>query len=119
MGPFWNAPSGHRFFLDDCHLRPSECSDSGYGLYCFHGSPGDVFVTPIIWPQESAAVPLPALVIHLNPFYHLLEVIRHPLLRSEPATAINYLVVLMTIVFLVIVAWILTKWYIGRIAYLL
>jgi ABC-type polysaccharide/polyol phosphate export permease len=58
-------------------------------------------------------------VINLNPFYHLLEVIRHPLVMSEPATPINYLVVIMTIVCLSIVAWVFTKWYIGRIAYLL
>jgi ABC-type polysaccharide/polyol phosphate export permease len=77
------------------------------------------FVTPIIWPPESLRFHYLRWVINLNPFYHLLEVIRHPLVMSEPATPINYLVVFMTIVCLSIVAWVFTKWYIGRIAYLL
>ena len=41
------------------------------------------FVTPIIWMPEL--VPARAMVLEFNPFYHLLEVVRAPLLGEVPA----------------------------------
>ena len=77
------------------------------------------FVTPILWPPESLRFNKLRWVIDFNPFYHMMEVVRHPLIRSEPATPLNYLVVILTIVCLSIVALIFTKRFSGRIAYFL
>lgn len=77
------------------------------------------FVTPIIWPPEMLHISRLHWVIDFNPFYHVLEVVRHPLLMSEPATHVNYLAVLIFIIALSTMAWIFTKWYNQRIAYLL
>jgi len=77
------------------------------------------FVTPIIWPPESLRFAKFRWVLHFNPFYHLMEVVRHPLIASEAATHLNYLVVAMTICGLSIVTWILTKCFISRVAYFL
>ena len=41
------------------------------------------FVTPIIWMPEL--VPQRAMVLEFNPFYHLVEVVRAPLLGEVPA----------------------------------
>ena len=40
------------------------------------------FVTPIIWMPEL--VPARALVLEANPFFHLVEVVRAPLLGQAP-----------------------------------
>ncbi len=77
------------------------------------------FATPIIWPPETLRFGKLYWVINFNPFYHLLEVIRRPLLNSEPASYVNYLVVLTLIIVLALMAWLFTKYYSLRIAYLL
>jgi ABC-type polysaccharide/polyol phosphate export permease len=51
------------------------------------------YVTPIIWPAELLRERGIGHVIDLNPFYHILEVVRHPLLSSAHASPVNYLVV--------------------------
>jgi len=48
------------------------------------------FVTPVLFPPELLLEHGRAAVVQLNPFYHLLEVVRRPLLAAEPAAAINY-----------------------------
>jgi len=77
------------------------------------------FATPIIWPPETLRLGKLHWVIDFNPIYHLLEIIRRPLLLSEPASYVNYLVVLVLIIVLSLMAWIFTKYYSLRIAYLL
>jgi lipopolysaccharide transport system permease protein len=77
------------------------------------------FVTPIIWPAQLLNKHRLAWVIDLNPFYHILEVLRRPLLTSQPATGTNYVVVVALIAALSLIAWIITKLYNQRIAYLL
>ncbi len=56
------------------------------------------YVTPIIWPAELLRERGVGQVIDLNPFYHIVEVVRRPLLSSELADPINYLVVGLIIV---------------------
>ncbi|QGU33264.1 ABC transporter permease [Thermochromatium tepidum] len=54
------------------------------------------FITPVIWKPEM--LPGRALWLHLNPFYHLVEIMRAPLLGQAPALA-NWLpVIAITIV---------------------
>lgn len=41
------------------------------------------FITPVIWRPEM--LPDRALMLHANPFYHLVEILRQPLLGQTPA----------------------------------
>ncbi len=77
------------------------------------------YVTPVIWPPKMIDRTGLRWVVDFNPFYHLLEVVRQPLLISKPATALNYLVVLLLISGLTGIAWAFTKRYNKRIAYYL
>jgi ABC-type polysaccharide/polyol phosphate export permease len=77
------------------------------------------FITPIIWPPDMLRMGSLRWVIDCNPFYHLLEVVRRPFIMSEPATYMNYLVAVVFIIGLSLIAWIFTRWYNRRIAYLL
>ena len=49
------------------------------------------FLTPIFWRPEQ--LPNRALFVHLNPFYHLVEIVRFPLLGQAPSPR-TWLVVL-------------------------
>ena len=53
------------------------------------------FVTPIIWMPEL--VPQRAMVLEINPFYHMVEVVRAPLLGKVPALSSWIAVLSMTI----------------------
>lgn len=55
------------------------------------------FVTPIIWKSEQLS-PARLKVIHLNPFFYLLELLRAPLLGAMPAEAVWIRSILMAIV---------------------
>ncbi|MGH7331330.1 MAG: ABC transporter permease [Candidatus Rokuibacteriota bacterium] len=77
------------------------------------------FVTPVIWPAEMLKGRPLQWVVDANPLYHLLEVARRPLLFSEPATAVNYLVGSGVVVVLGGVALLVVRLYSRRIVYLL
>lgn len=63
------------------------------------------YVTPVIFPAELLRRRADlAFVVNLNPLYHLLEVVRRPLISSGPADAQNYLAAGMVIVLLTAVA---------------
>ncbi|MBI5651543.1 MAG: ABC transporter permease [Chloroflexi bacterium] len=49
------------------------------------------YVTPVIFPAELLRQRGLSPVIDLNPMYHLLQVIRAPLLAGEPADSFSYL----------------------------
>jgi ABC-type polysaccharide/polyol phosphate export permease len=53
------------------------------------------YATPVIFPAELLLQRRPnlALVIALNPAYHLIEVVRHPLVFAAPAGAESYIAV--------------------------
>jgi ABC-type polysaccharide/polyol phosphate export permease len=50
------------------------------------------YATPVIFPADLLLRRRPdlAFVIELNPMYHLIEVVRHPLLTGAPAAAQSY-----------------------------
>jgi ABC-type polysaccharide/polyol phosphate export permease len=48
------------------------------------------FVTPVMFPAELLLKSGRTLIVQLNPLYHVLEVVRRPLLESQPAAALNY-----------------------------
>lgn len=72
------------------------------------------FVTPIFWKPESLKGH--AYVTDFNPFFHLLEIVRAPLLGNLPATASYFVVLLVTVVNIAIAGVFFTK-YRSRIAY--
>ena len=49
------------------------------------------YITPIIWLPSLLPARAKVMVLDFNPFYHLIEIIRLPLL-SQPPTAYNWLV---------------------------
>jgi ABC-type polysaccharide/polyol phosphate export permease len=77
------------------------------------------FVTPVIWPAEMLKGRRLQWVVDINPLYHLLEVARRPLLFSEPATAVNYLVGSGVVFGLGVIAFLVVRLYSRRIVYLL
>ncbi len=52
-------------------------------------------ITPIMWETKSLKGASIGLVADLNPFYHLIEVVRRPLL-SEPAALLSWAVAILT-----------------------
>jgi ABC-type polysaccharide/polyol phosphate export permease len=67
------------------------------------------YFTPVLFPAELLYKRGVGIVIDVNPLYHLLETIRRPLLDSEPATTVNYLVavgfMLLLVLGIVLVNW--------------
>lgn len=49
------------------------------------------YLTPIIWMPEMMPDRVGALLLNMNPFYHLIEIVRSPLLGQAP-TGMNWLV---------------------------
>jgi len=77
------------------------------------------YVTPVLWPHELLRARGLAWAVELNPLYHLLEVVRHPLLFSEPAPAHSYVIVLLLLTALAVTAWWLARLLHRRIVYFL
>lgn len=77
------------------------------------------YVTPVMWPPETLRKHDLSWVVDCNPLYHLLEVVRRPLLHAEPATLFNYLTVGALIAGLSLVTGSCLWWYKKRIVYFL
>jgi ABC-type polysaccharide/polyol phosphate export permease len=67
------------------------------------------FVTPIIWMPHSVSERVPEAFLNLNPFYHLVTIVREPLLGHAPS-AINWIAALA----LAVVGWVVTLMFFGR-----
>jgi len=67
------------------------------------------FVTPIIWMPHSVSERVPEAFLNLNPFYHLITIVREPLLGHAPS-ALNWFAALT----LAVVGWIVTLIFFGR-----
>lgn len=52
-----------------------------------------LYVTPVMFPGELLRRRGLALAVDLNPFYHLVEVVRRPLVTGHPATVTSYIAV--------------------------
>jgi ABC-type polysaccharide/polyol phosphate export permease len=57
-----------------------------------------MFVTPIFWPPDSLKGPAHIIFVDLNPLYHLITVVRAPLLAEVPSSETYAAVALMTVV---------------------
>jgi ABC-type polysaccharide/polyol phosphate export permease len=77
------------------------------------------YVTPVIWPPDMLRNRPLGWIVDVNPLYHVLEVIRQPLLASHAATGSNYLVGVAVAACLGILASIVVARYSRRIVYLL
>lgn len=72
------------------------------------------FVTPVIWKADM--LPGRALILDLNPFYHLIEVLRAPLLGHLPAVENWVAVIVVTVVGWAVALWFFSA-YRWRLAY--
>ena len=77
------------------------------------------YVTPVIWPPELLRGRRLAWVLDVNPLYHLLEVVRQPLLSERPAMLVNYIVAGALVLTLTVAAGAVVRCYSRRIVYLL
>jgi len=77
------------------------------------------YVTPVIWPAEILREKGLGIVVDANPLFHLLEVVRRPLLTAQPADAISYVVVAGLVVALSAGAIVVTALYGRRVVYFL
>jgi ABC-type polysaccharide/polyol phosphate export permease len=69
------------------------------------------YVTPVIYPAQTLMDRGLGVLVMLNPFYHLLEIMRTPLLKSLPAEPISYGVTLAIIVLLALFATLIARAY--------
>jgi homopolymeric O-antigen transport system permease protein len=96
----------HSRFRDASHL-------AGVGLQVLF------YVTPVLWPAEMLRGRPLGWIVDVNPFYHLLEVIRQPLLASRPATLGSYIVGILVVGCLGLIATATVAFYSRRIVYVL
>jgi ABC-type polysaccharide/polyol phosphate export permease len=77
------------------------------------------YITPVLWPAEMLRTRQLGWIVDVNPLYHILEVIRQPLLSSRPASVENYAVGLLAAACLSAVASAVVAHYSRRVVYLL
>jgi ABC-type polysaccharide/polyol phosphate export permease len=77
------------------------------------------YVTPVLFPAELLRQRGLANIIDFNPMYHLLEIIRNPLLSGEPATEANYIFALTGVGVMALVAIIVVRVHQRRIVFAL
>ena len=75
------------------------------------------YVTPVIFPADLLRARGLALIIDVNPLYHLLEVVREPLLNGHAAPTFSYVAVAVVLVILALVAGALIQMYRRRIVF--
>jgi ABC-type polysaccharide/polyol phosphate export permease len=67
------------------------------------------YATPIIWSVEMLQQRFALVFLNMNPFYHLLSVVREPLLGATPS-ATNWLVA----IFMAVVGWAFALFFFNR-----
>jgi ABC-type polysaccharide/polyol phosphate export permease len=77
------------------------------------------FATPVLFPADMLRHRSLSLVIDLNPMYHLLEVVRRPLLAAGPADWSSYAVAALFITVLAGIAFAIIGFYQRRIVFAL
>jgi ABC-type polysaccharide/polyol phosphate export permease len=75
-----------------------------------------MFVTPIFWSPESLAPNKRFVFVILNPLYHLIDVVRAPLLGRAP-TAVTYMAVIAIAVFGWTITYLIFRRFRKRVAY--
>jgi ABC-type polysaccharide/polyol phosphate export permease len=77
------------------------------------------YVTPVLFPAKLLQGRGLYRIVVLNPLYHLLEVVRHPLLAGAPADATSYAGTLLLILVLAVTAAAIVRFYGRRIVFAL
>lgn len=77
------------------------------------------YVTPVLWPAELLRARPLWWIVRVNPLYHLLEIVREPLLLSRSASVESYVVALSAAACLGAIASFIVALYSRRIVYLL
>jgi lipopolysaccharide transport system permease protein len=77
------------------------------------------YMTPVIFPAELLRQRHLDIVVDANPLFHLLQVVRVPLLASAPADPVNYQVAVLVLVALALIAAFVVKTYGRRIVFAL
>jgi lipopolysaccharide transport system permease protein len=77
------------------------------------------YVTPVIFPAELLRQRHLDIIVDANPLYHLLQVVRTPLLYGTPADPMNYIFTVITIFSLALIAALVLKRYGRRIVFAL
>lgn len=77
------------------------------------------YVTPILYPADMLRQRHLGLIIDFNPAYHLLEIVRRPLLVGQPADSLSYVWSGLAILLLVIAAMRVIHYYGRRIVFAL
>ena len=77
------------------------------------------YATPVLWPADMLRGRSLGWIVDVNPLYHLLEIVRQPLLFSRPAAFENYIVGLVTVACLGGLAAAVVAFYSRRVVYLL
>ena len=78
-----------------------------------------MYVTPIIFPGELLRRRGMAWVVDFNPFYHMVEIVRRPLVSAQPAAPVNYLAALAVLAALGAMAAAIVAFYRRRIVFVL
>lgn len=74
------------------------------------------YITPVLWKPESIANEATHLLLGLNPIYHLMQIMRLPLLGKEP-TLENWLLSLVAMTFGIFSAYLIFRNFSNKIAY--
>ena len=77
------------------------------------------FLTPIMWPFEMLKAHRMDWIAMINPLFHLVEIVRRPLLQSLAAAPASYCIIVVWLFGLGLVAWLVTRRLGRRIPYLL
>src|SRR5262249_5912746 len=77
------------------------------------------YVTPLIYPAELLRRRHLDSIIDFNPAYHLIEIVRRPILLGQPAASMSYVSSGVTILLLVIAAVLVMHYYSRRIVFAL
>jgi len=77
------------------------------------------YITPILYPADLLRQRHLGIIIDLNPAYHLIEIVRRPLLLGQPADSLSYVWSGLTLLLLVIAAVLVMHYYGRRIVFAL
>jgi lipopolysaccharide transport system permease protein len=78
-----------------------------------------MYVTPIMFPAEMLRHRSMAWVVDFNPLYHMVEIVRRPLVAAQPAAMENYLAAALVLVALTAIAGGIIAYYRRRIVFVL
>jgi ABC-type polysaccharide/polyol phosphate export permease len=77
------------------------------------------YVTPVMFPGELLRARQLGWAVDFNPFYHLVEIVRRPLVAAQPAAPVSYIAAVLVLAVLVVTASAIIAHYRRRIVFVL